>query len=176
MPGRRRGRKPDQTGRSKGDPQYFNLAYPFLHHPAWRSLSGPAVKVWLETRSRFNGHNNGRVFLSYTEASGLLHISKSTVKRAFDELIEKGFLRLREPGNWYHRRAHDWILTDLPCGDALPTRDWQNWRPSDEPEKQNTVPKRPRYTRNGAARVPVNGSWRREGTGEASGPSADGAA
>ena len=164
MPRNRKGRKPDRTGRSKGEAQHLQLFYVMARHQAWRSLGGPAVKLWLELRMSFNGRNNGSIFLSYEDAATRLNLSKSTVKRAYAELQEKGFLSLRVKGNWYGRRAHEWIFTDLPYRDKPPTRDWENWRAPERPKKQNAVPKRPRYAKNSAARVPTNGSGRLVGT------------
>lgn len=164
MPRNRKGRKPDRTGRSKGEAQYLQLFYVMARHQAWRSLGGPAVKLWIELRMSFNGRNNGSIFLSYEDAATRLNLSKSTVKRAYAELQEKGFLSLRVKGNWYGRRAHEWIFTDLPHRDMPPTRDWENWRAPERREKQNAVPKRRRYAKNSAARVPTNGSGRLVGT------------
>jgi AraC-like DNA-binding protein len=155
---RKKGRKPDQTGRSKGEPRFIQLFYSILRHPAWRSLGGPAAKIWIELRSSFNGRNNGHIFLSYEDAATRLHLSKTTVARAFTELEAKGFIRLRERGQWFGRRAHEWILTDLPYHDRPATRDWENWRAPVTPKKQKSVPKRHRYRKNSAARVPINGS------------------
>ena len=42
------------------------LPYAQLESPAWRSLAGAAVKLWLELHTRFNGSTNGRVTLSYS--------------------------------------------------------------------------------------------------------------
>lgn len=48
-----------------------------------RQLSGPALKVLVELRCRYNGSNNGKVTLSLDEAARLLGLSKTTAKRAF---------------------------------------------------------------------------------------------
>ena len=119
----------------KGDGgQYVPLPYGQLRSDAWRSLSGSAVKLWLELHTRYNGGNNGKLHLSMKEAAQILGLGKATVKRAYDELVEKGFIALETPGNWYSRRAHDWRLTSKPMqtskGKIPPTLDWQHWRPS----------------------------------------------
>ena len=86
MASSRKGRGVNAKGRSKRGEQFVPVPYPMAHSAAWRSLSGPAVKVYVELRSRFNGGNNGELSLSLDEASRLLGISKSTAKRAFAEL------------------------------------------------------------------------------------------
>ena len=119
-------------GKRSDEGQYMTLSYAHLKSPAWRSLSGAAVKVWFELHTRFNGGNNGKLHLSMNEAAEILGLGKATVKRAYDELVEKGFLVLEKRGNWYSRRAHDWRLTSKPMqtakGKTPPTLDWRNWK------------------------------------------------
>lgn len=114
--------------RSDGE-QYVPLGYPMLHSPAWRSLSGPAVKLWLELRTRFHGGNNGRLHLSLDEAARFLQLGKATVARAFKELEAKGFVKLTRRGHWYGRRASEWAVTDRGVDGALPTYAWKQWKP-----------------------------------------------
>ncbi|MCK0139271.1 helix-turn-helix domain-containing protein [Aliiroseovarius sp. F47248L] len=112
--------------------QYVPLPYAQLKSEAWRSLSGAAVRVWLELHTRYNGGNNGKLILSFAEAGEALGMGKATVKRAYAELVEKGFLALEREGNWYHRRAHEWRLTTKPMqrakGKEPPTLDWRSYR------------------------------------------------
>lgn len=122
-------RRRNKKGRNEGEGQYAVFSYPMLQSPAWRSLSGPAVKVFLELRSRYNGSNNGRLTLSLDEAKRLLGIGKTTAKRALDELAVKGFIVETKHGAWYGRQATEWRVTDKPCDGSPATRDWQQWRP-----------------------------------------------
>ena len=125
---RRRGRKADRTGRSE-DIQYWNLPYAVARSDAFRRLSGPALKVLIELRCRYNGGNNGRLILSFEEAARFLGLSKSTVKRAFDELVAIGFIKLRKQGRWHGRMASEWTLTILPLDGFPATNDWSKWKP-----------------------------------------------
>ena len=120
--------RPNATGRNDTS-QFIALSYSMAHTPAWRSLSGPAVKVWVELRSRYNGNNNGDLSLSLDEAARLLHISKTTAMRAFAELEDKGFLKMMQRGHWYGRKATIWAVTDRPLQGHLATHDYKNWRP-----------------------------------------------
>ncbi|MDU8942382.1 helix-turn-helix domain-containing protein [Ovoidimarina sediminis] len=128
--------------RSEG--QYALMPYALLKSPAWRSLSGAAIKVYFELHARFNGGNNGRITLSYAEAAEALGMGKATVQRAYNELVEHGLLALEEPGNWYHRRAHEWRLTTKQMQrvrDAEPaTNDWRKWRPEKTERGSDTDP------------------------------------
>ncbi len=112
------------------------MPYTMVHHRAWRSLSGPAVKVWVELRSRFNGRNNGDLSLSLDEAARLLGIGKTTALRAFADLEAKGFIKMTRRGQWYGRMATTWAVTDRPFQGYSPTRDWQKWIPDANPKKQ----------------------------------------
>ena len=87
------------------------------------------MKVFVELRSRYNGRNNGQLSLSFRDAADLLGLSKSTVARAFEELIEKGFIKKRKAGQWYGRKAAEYIVTDQKYDGHAATRDWQKWRP-----------------------------------------------
>ncbi|MEH6696681.1 MAG: helix-turn-helix domain-containing protein [Hyphomonas sp.] len=140
MPRKKPHRSIDAKGRSKGDGQYLPIPYTMAHSAAFRSLSGPALKVWVELRSRYNGSNNGRLSLSFQNAAERLSMSKSTVKRAFDELIEKGFVRKRREGTWYGRLAAEYVVTSERLDGNAPTRDWQNWKPGQKTQKQKSVP------------------------------------
>ena len=116
--------------RSEG--QYLPLPYAQLKSDAWRSLSGSAVRLWLELHTRYNGGNNGALTLSYAEAGELLGMGKATVQRAYAELVEHGFLALEKEGNWYHRKAHEWRLTTKSVhkvrGKVPPTHDWRGFQ------------------------------------------------
>lgn len=122
---RRRHKKSD----GPGEEQYFVMPYPMANSEAWRSLSGGAVKVWIELRTRFFGGNNGKLALSYEEAARLLTLSKSTVKRAVDELQEKGFIVCMREGQWYGRQATEWATTDKGIDGKAATRKWRQWKP-----------------------------------------------
>ena len=93
-------RKHKQNGSSKSKGQYLIFPYSFLHHPAWRRLSGSAKSVFLELRSSFNGSNNRQLRLSLGEGAKLLGMSKTTIDRKFDELEGAGFIVKTKQGNW----------------------------------------------------------------------------
>jgi DNA-binding transcriptional ArsR family regulator len=138
---RRLGRPVDATGRSKGDGQYASLSYEMLHSLAWRSLSGPAAKVWLELRTRFHGANNSKLILSMDEAARLLGLGKSTVRRALVELQDKGFVVCIRKGQWYGRLASEWSTTDRSVNGEPATNAWKVWRPNPaaRPRKKTEV-------------------------------------
>lgn len=127
--GARMPKRHDATGRRKGGGQFVPISYLMAQSDAWRSLSGPAAKVYVELRSRFNGYNNGQIILSFAEASNLLALGKSTVSRAFKELECKGFISKTKQGQWYGRKASTWSVADKPLRSGEPaTNEWQRWR------------------------------------------------
>jgi hypothetical protein len=165
----RLGRPVDAKGRSKGEGQYAKLSYEQLHSAAWRSLSGSAVKVWLELRTRFHGANNGQLIFSMDEASRLLGLGKATVQRAFIELQDKGFVICTRKGQWYGRLASTWATTERSIGGGMATNAWKSWRPDPAarahkkieigsvavPSPTLTVPSQDRGLLHGSATAPV---------------------
>jgi DNA-binding transcriptional MocR family regulator len=132
MPRKRNGRGADATGRSKRGGQFVPIPYDMAASIAWLSLSGAAIKVYVELRRRYNGGNNGDLSLSLDEAARLLHLGKATVARALAELEVKGFIRMTTRGRWYGRRATTYAVTDRPVGRYPPTNAWRAWRPASE--------------------------------------------
>jgi len=137
-----------RSKRQKEEGQYVNLPYFQLRSDAWRSLSGAAVKVWLELYTRYNG-KNGRLFMSLNEAAESLGMGKATVQRAYVELEAKGFIVKTRVGNWYQRQAHEWRLTTKPTQKGKgkrepPTHDWKAWKPPPKKQKRgsNSKPSR----------------------------------
>ncbi len=140
MSASRKGRGQDRKGRSKREGQFVALPYTTLRHPAWRSLSGNAVKVFLELHSRFHGGNNGKLSVSMDEGAKVLHIGKSSVQRAFRELEKAGFIVKMKQGQWYGRQATEWRLTSHSCNGHLATNDWQKRATADPPKNRTRSP------------------------------------
>ena len=132
------------SSKRRNEGQYVPLPYAQLKSPAWRDLSGNAVRLWLELHTRFNGGNNGKLTLSYAEAGEILGMGKATVQRAYDELVAHGFLAREKQGNWYHRRAHEWRLTtksvQAVSGKISATNDWRKWNPKKTKRGSETEP------------------------------------
>lgn len=128
----RRRTRHNKTGRSDGGEQFLAVPYAMARSPAWRSLSGPAVKVLIELACRYHGANNGRLSLSLDEGARLLGLGKSTVDRALDELQLRGFIVLKRRGHWYGRKASEYGLTTKSLDGMPASHDWKRWRPETE--------------------------------------------
>ena len=147
----RRAAQANATGRTDRAERFFMLTFAMGRSPAWRSLSGAAIKVFIELRCHYNGQNNGELFLSYGSAAERLGLSRSTVKRAFDELQTKGFIRKTRQGARQCRLASTWAVTDRPQkeGDS-PTNEWRRWQRG---KNKTSVPTRHTEPPDGATTV-----------------------
>lgn len=121
--------KHDKAGRSKyPDGQFIPLQYNMLQSDAWRGLNGNSTRVFLELHMRFNGGNNGQLFIGMDRIAAHLGISKSTVSKAFKELEEKGFIVKVKEGKWVRGQASEWRLTNKPFKKSPSTNEWKQWK------------------------------------------------
>ena len=124
----RRGRGVDHKGRSKNRGKFVALGDGMLTSEAWRSLSGSAIKYYVELRRRFNGMNNGELHLSLEQANKHLGMARDTVLRVQQELVDKGFIRMTMRGGFHQRRATTWALTDEPVPPMPASHDFKIWK------------------------------------------------
>ncbi len=120
--------KVNAKGRNDSE-QYVKLSYRMLRSDAWRSLGGPAVRVYFELRTRYMGRNNGQLTLSLDEGARLLDLGKATVGRALTELELKGFIVMTKRGQWHGRLATEYAVTDKPVNGVPATNAWKHWKP-----------------------------------------------
>lgn len=132
-----KGRKVTRDGRSKGDARHVRHYDYELASPAYRALPCVARALYTEIKRLHNGSNNGELFLSERMAAERLGVAQNTAKKALEELQDKGFIRVCRKGSfsWKTRHATTWIITEYPAQGALPTGDYQQWKPAHE--KQN---------------------------------------
>ena len=132
-----RGRGVNAMGRSLKGERFVPIPYGMAESAAWRSLSGAAVKVYVELRRRYSPGRNGDLSLSLEEGKRLLGLGKATVARALAELEAKGFVAMTMRGHWYGRKASTYAATDRERGTHPPSNAWKDWRPA---EKQSPGP------------------------------------
>ncbi|MEH6474681.1 MAG: hypothetical protein V7727_03280 [Sneathiella sp.] len=133
------GRKILNNGRNKHE-QFVPLPYAMVQSDAWLSLSPATIKVYIELRSKFNGGNNGELSLAYAFARKRLHLGNSTLRKAFQELEERGFIQLVKEGHWYGRQAAEWCATDRPYNAKPATNNWRQWKPGMDFKKTKIAP------------------------------------
>lgn len=132
-------RKLKRNGRSGGESRHVRLYHWLLTSPAWKSLGPVSRALYVELSSLYAGTNNGDLFLSVRDAGRRMNVDKNTAGRAFRELEDRGFIRPRQKGSfdWKARHATSWVLTEHPVGDALATKEFMKWRPT---ENDSSVP------------------------------------
>jgi hypothetical protein len=137
---RRRG--VNAKGRTKGGERYVKLDHYLLKSPAWRSLSPGAKCLLIEVWQRHNGINNGEISYSVREAAKSLRCSKNTAAKWFQELVERGILKPRQPGSFTYKKRHatEWEITAEQFRGKPASKDFMRWKPPDE--TQNPVPVR----------------------------------
>jgi hypothetical protein len=132
--------------RTKGG--FVQVRYGLMKSPAWRDLSGNAVKLLLHMMMLSQGNNGwghgssepGKLFLSERDAAEAIGVSRNTASRAFAELIEHGFLRIVQAGHFKVKVkiATVWRLTFEPYPRAHqgPTNEWMKWQPEEKSRAQ----------------------------------------
>ena len=119
----------DRTQKNK---RFVLFDYDQIESEAFRYLSGGALKLLIMVRKRFNGINNGHISFSVREGRDLLGYSMNTVARYFDELVDKGFLRIKEKGSFTYKKRHatTWIITCEEYNNQK-SRDFKHWIKTD---------------------------------------------
>lgn len=126
-----KGRGQDKEGRSKSDAQHVRLYHFLLKSEAWISLKPSERALYVAIAMRFNGYNNGEISMSVREAARELHIHRDTATKAFNTLVEKGFIKCTLKGHFDFkiRHASTWTLTEERYQDQSPSKEYLRWRP-----------------------------------------------
>lgn len=139
---RRPARRADQKGRSKGTDRHLQLQHFLLTSAAWRSLVPVERALFVAVAQRYNGFNNGNIGLGVHDAAAEIHAAANTVTRAFNVLIERGFLERTKDSSFRQKKiVREWRVTCFSVGawdapSARATHDYQRWQP---PENQKPV-------------------------------------
>ena len=120
------------SDRSQKYKRFVLFDYEQIESQAFKYLTGGALKLLIMVRKRFNGINNGFVSFSIREGNDLLGYAPNTIKRYFDELVDKGFLRIKEKGSFTYKKRHatTWIITSDEYNHQK-SRDFKHWIKTD---------------------------------------------
>ena len=114
----------------RGAGKFIQLEHWVYDSPAWQSLKPGPRALHVEMKRRFNGHNNGEIFLSQRDAAKALNIGRDTAEIYRKELVEKGFI-VRTVGHYLGPvgigQAAKWALTELPLGGNPATKEFLKW-------------------------------------------------
>ena len=108
--------------------RYVGFDYQLLETEAFKYLTGGAFKLLALVKKRYNGINNGHISFSVREGRDLLGCSVNTISRYFDELVNKGFLKIKEKGSFNYKKRHasTWIITSDKYNNET-SRDFKHW-------------------------------------------------
>lgn len=98
-----------------------------FNHAAFRSLKVGPRSLLFELIARFNGYNNGKIYLSSRQAAERLNCTKDTALAYFKVLEDRGFIvatKRHALGLEGQGRATEWRLTHQPCDGIKPTFDF----------------------------------------------------
>ena len=118
-------------GRSKS--KFVMVRHDIMSSPAWLSLSPYARSVWLVLMKRYNSYNNGEIPLSVREASIEGGMSEGRAKKSFDELIEKGFIKITMNSSFTIKikKSRRWAITHESLDKKPPSNEWRKWKPKE---------------------------------------------
>ena len=104
--------------------RFVALPHCVLEHSDFASLSYNARALLLELALQYNGHNNGDLTAAWSIIGPRGWRSKTTLQKAINELLEKGFI-IKTRDGWFQNpgaRCNLYALT---------------WKPIDECPKKN---------------------------------------
>ena len=112
---------------------------------AWATMKPGPRALYIELKRRFNGSNNGEIFLSHRDAAKALNVARNTVAAHFDDLIERGFIRLTTGphlGPSGIGQASKWALEEEPTPDGRPAgKAFMRWTKKQKPRAKTEPPR-----------------------------------
>ena len=127
------------AGRHVQLPEYLQAS------EAWASLKPGPRALYVELKRRFNGKNNGEIFLSHRDAARALNVTRNTVTGYFSDLTDRGFIRLTvgpHLGPSGIGKASKWALEEEPTRDGKPAgKAFVTWRQKQKPRAKIEPPR-----------------------------------
>lgn len=122
-------RKSNSKGRSTLGGKHIRIDKYIKESLAWGSLSPEAKALYFEIKYLFNGHNNGCIGLSLKKAGELSNMRRKRVEKAFDDLLQKGFIKRTRQGLFHKGLASEYALTEYELNGKKATKDFMYWKP-----------------------------------------------
>jgi len=123
------------AGRHVQLPEYLQAS------EAWATLRPGPRALYIELKRRYNGRNNGQIILSHRDAARALAVHRNTVGPWFEELQERGFVRMIQApylGPSGIGQASVWALEELPMQNGhAPPKSFMSWRAKKKPRTEN---------------------------------------
>jgi hypothetical protein len=121
-------RKPFKKGSSA---PFIQIEHWVYDCEAWQSLKPGPKALYLALKRRFNGHNNGELFLSQRDAAKELSVGRDTVGKYYADLQDAGFI-VQTVGHCLGPsglgQSAKWALTEYPLNRASATKEFMSWK------------------------------------------------
>ncbi|MCB2128480.1 MAG: hypothetical protein KDE03_05235 [Rhodobacteraceae bacterium] len=112
---------------------------------AWATLKPGPRALYIELRRRFNGANNGEIFLSQRDAASAINVNRNTITGYFRELSERGFISMTQAphlGSSGIGMASKWALQEEVTKDGKPAAmGFMRWSKKQKPRPKNGTPR-----------------------------------
>ena len=122
----------------RGGPRHVQLMEWLQTSPAWATLKPGPRALYVELRRRFNGGNNGEIFLSHRDAAKALNVDRKTVAGYFDILIERGFIVVTRGhclGPSGIGQSATYRLTEEKTSEGSATKEFMRWKPTQKKKR-----------------------------------------
>ncbi len=122
----------------RGGPRHVQLMEWLQTSPAWATLKPGPRALYVELRRRFNGGNNGEIFLSHRDAAKALNVDRKTVAGYFDILIERGFIVVTRGhclGPSGISQSATYRLTEEKTSEGSATKEFMRWKPTQKKKR-----------------------------------------
>ncbi|WP_299661523.1 hypothetical protein [uncultured Ruegeria sp.] len=116
----------------RGGPRHVQLMEWLQASQAWTTLKPGPRALYVELKRRFNGGNNGEIFLSHRAAAKALNVDRKTVAGYFDALIERGFIVVTRGhclGPSGIGQSATYRLTEEKTVEVSATKEFMRWKP-----------------------------------------------
>jgi hypothetical protein len=137
-------RKPYKRAK-RGGGRFVHLSEYLQSSEAWATMKPGPRALYIELRRRYNGANNGEIYLSHRDAAAALNVNRNTATEYFADLVERGFIRMTvgpHLGPSGIGQASKWALEDEPTMDGKPAgKTFMRWRATENPRQKNRTPR-----------------------------------
>ena len=122
---------------------------------AWATMKPGPRALYVELKRRFNGMNNGAIYLSHRDAARALNVHRNTVGPMFRELAGRGFIRMTcAPylGPSGIGEASVWALEELPTQHGKSAgKAFMRWSAKENPRTKFVPTRHKKQDANGCA-------------------------
>ena len=99
--------------KGRSSPPFVMLQNGMLDSPKWKALRFSSQCLYVRLKRKFNGYNNGDIYLSYGELSD--EFARATICQGFKELKSAGAIRVTKFGGLYREHCKYEIVENWWC-------------------------------------------------------------